>query len=84
MNDTEDKVDLLHLHCVGARLNPQPSKALPRHLYRDPATHVKFASETKAGGCVRCLYHREAKSGNYCAKGKRHGKRCEYFRIAKK
>jgi hypothetical protein len=80
-DNTEDKVDLLQVHCAGARLNPQPSHALPRHLYRDPATHVKFASET---GCQRCLYHRAAKSGNYCGKGKRHGKRCEFFRIAKK
>ncbi len=74
-----DTIDLLELHCAGARLTPEPSKAMPLHRYSDPATHVKFASET---GCSRCLYHRDRDPR--CGKGKRQYKRCEFFRIAKK
>jgi hypothetical protein len=84
MNDNlenADKIDMLALLCQGARLNPEPSRALPQRLYRDPANVVRLDGETKCGSC---LYSRPGKVGLFCGKGQKFGKRCEFYRIAKK
>jgi len=76
-----DKIDLLAIHCAGARLTPEKSMALPQEQYSDPAKHVKLACETK---CGECLYSRPGKVDVFCGKGRPYGKRCEFFRKAKK
>lgn len=76
-----DDIDLLQLMCVGGRLNPQPSRALPLRYYRDPSKTVRFESETT---CKTCLYGRSGKSGQFCSKGREYGKKCEFFRMAKR
>lgn len=76
-----DEIDMLQLLCVGARLNPQPSRALPQRSYGDPAKLVRLQGETK---CRTCLNSRRGKAGAFCGKGQQYGKRCELFRIAKK
>lgn len=38
-------INVLLLHCVGARMTRQPSTARERHYYDDPAKHVKFERE---------------------------------------
>lgn len=41
-----DKIDLLALHLVGARLKPEPSHAVESRKYsRDPADNVEFPRE---------------------------------------
>ncbi|MBV8666715.1 MAG: hypothetical protein JO269_09545 [Burkholderiaceae bacterium] len=74
------EVDLLEIHTVGARLKPEPSRALPSNHYGDPSKVVKLQSEA---ACGRCLYSRPGKRGEFCGKGKDYGKRCEFFRIKK-
>ena len=76
-----DPFDLLALHTAGARLQPQPTHALPQSCYRDPAQTVRFQSESR---CRDCLYRRRGKQGVYCGQGQPYGKRCESFRIYKK
>ena len=51
-----DDIDILQLHCVGGRLNPEPSRALPASYYGDPANAVKLAGESR---CNSCLYSRK-------------------------
>lgn len=40
-------IDLLALHTVGGRLTDQPTSALERRKYRDPADSVQFESERR-------------------------------------
>jgi len=75
-----DDIDILKLMCVGGRLNPEPSRALPFRAYRDPAKLVHFESEKT---CKACLYGRSGRAGQFCSKGGEYGKRCEFFRMAK-
>lgn len=74
-------VDLLVIHAAGARVDPEPSNALPEEFYGDPAKVVKLQSEMK---CSECLYSRPGKRGLFCGRGQEYGKRCEFFRIAKR
>jgi hypothetical protein len=57
-----DKIDLLALHLVGGRLTDEPSHALERHKYGDPARHVKFASEQSGGLMQETLGTKEIES----------------------
>ena len=77
----KDDIDMLQLLCVGGRLNPQPSRALPQRSYGDPANLVRLQGESK---CATCLYSRRGKKERFCSKGQQYGKRCEFYRIAKK
>lgn len=43
----DDEIDLLALHTVGARLNPQKSHALPQEYYADPAKRVRLRGEAE-------------------------------------
>lgn len=40
-----DKIDLLALHFVGGRLNPEPSRAREARYYGDPARNIRFERE---------------------------------------
>lgn len=77
----DSDIDILHLHCVGGRLNPEQSHALPADHYGDPSRIVRLQSERNCGGC---LYDRPGKRGSFCGKGQQHGKRCEFYRMKKK
>lgn len=74
-----EKVDLLEVLCVGARLAPEESRALPQHYYGDPIKIVKFESEK----CSNCVYSRPGKNGQFCSRGKQYGARCEQYKKAK-
>jgi hypothetical protein len=80
-------VDLLAIYAAGARVEPEKSRALPRHCYGDPAQTVRFVSEK----CAGCKYERIIVAGEnigigLCQKknddgSKRlYGVRCQHFR----
>lgn len=46
-----DEINLFALHCVGGRLNPEPSRAKEARYYGDPALAVRFESE--GGGLMQ-------------------------------
>ena len=82
------KIDLLAIHTVGARLNPEKSHALRSKQYGDPANSVRFERET----CFGCKYERIFIAGNkvdigICQKknadGSRrlYGTRCTDYRV---
>lgn len=71
-----DAIDLLVIHSVGGRLNPEESRARPMHEYGDPARHVRFESEK----CGSCAYSRPGKAGQFCSKGREHGTKCRDFK----
>lgn len=40
-----DEINLLALHCVGGRLNPERSRAKDARYYGDPAKSIEFPAE---------------------------------------
>lgn len=46
-----DEINVLALHCVGGRLNPEPSRAREARYYGDPAKSIRF--ECESGGEMR-------------------------------
>ena len=76
-----DLSEQLEIRLAGARLNPQPSNALPQNYYGDPSKVVKLRCEESCGPCV---YSRQGKAGHFCGRGKEYGTRCNIFKKGKK
>ena len=62
-------VDLLEVYTAGARINPEPSAALPQAFYGDPAKVVLFAAER----CAECVFERVGKDGLFCGRLQNYG-----------
>ncbi len=80
-------VNVLALHLVGGRLNPERTHAAPAEFYDDPAKVVRMTAEK----CAGCKYERQIMAGPaagamLCQKKeknneeRKHGARCMDFR----
>jgi hypothetical protein len=54
----------------------EPSHALPLRFYRDPL-EVLIAGESAT--CKGCEHLQTILGTTYCAKGRRHGRRCKHY-----
>jgi hypothetical protein len=54
----------------------EPSHALPLSFYRDPLEHL-IAQEART--CTGCVYETRIFGTTYCARGKKHGRRCKHY-----
>ena len=71
------RTELFAIYSAGARLQPQPSRALPQHSYGDPARHAKLRGEAQ---CDACRHSRPDAQGAFCGQGNQYGKSCIQFK----
>lgn len=74
-----EDIDMLELRAI--RIGKEPSKAHPASYYRNPANTIRLEAEKNCAGCV---YSMPGKSGEFCARGKKYGIRCDLFKGEKK